>query len=80
MAPWTVGLLLKIALVHKLLDVNHSMDHPMESQDTLLPIYPQLHAGLTAHTPGVQLGKRMLPTAPNEAVPINSNEAWIESP
>ena len=70
MAPWTVGLILNIALVHELLDVNHSMDHPMESQETLLPIHPQLRAGLMAHTPSVQLGKQLLPTAPNEAVPI----------
>ena len=70
MAPWTVGLILNIALVDELLDVNHGMDHPVELQDTLLLIHPELRAGLTAHIPSVQLGKRMLPTAPNEGVPI----------
>ena len=73
--PMDRGLTLNVALVDELWDVNHSMDHPMESQDTLLPIHPQLRAGLTAHTPSVQLGKRMLPTAPNEAVPISVLEA-----
>ena len=70
MAPWTIGSILNIVLVDELLDVNHGMDHLMESQDMLLPIHPQLPAGLTAQTPSVQLDKRMLPTAPNEAVPI----------
>ena len=70
MAPWTIGLIFNVALVGELLDVNHNMDHPMESQDMLLPIHPQLCARLTAHNPSVQLGKRMLPMAPNEAVPI----------
>ena len=68
MAPWTVGLVLDVALVDELLGVNH----PMESQDTLLPVHPQLRtsAQLTARNPSVQLGKWMLPTAPNEGVPI----------
>ena len=70
MAPWTVGPMLDVALVDELLDVSHSMDHPVELQDTLLPIHPQLREGLTAHNPSVQLGKRMLPTALNGGVPI----------
>ena len=57
MNPWTVGLVLDVALVDELMDVNHSMDHPMESPDTLLPADPQLHARVVAHNPGVQLGK-----------------------
>ena len=31
MTPWTIRLVLDVALVDELLDVNHSMDHPMES-------------------------------------------------
>ena len=31
MTPCTIRLVLDVALVDELLDVNHSMDHPMES-------------------------------------------------
>ena len=48
MTPWTIRLVLDVPLVDEMLDVNHSMDHPMESQDALLPFQPQLGARLPA--------------------------------
>ena len=70
MTPWTIRLALDIVLVDEMLAVNHSMDHPMESEDVLLPVHPQLGAGLAANSLSVQLGKHMLSTASNERVPI----------
>ena len=68
MTPWTIRLVLDVVLVDETLDVNHSMNHPME--DALLPVHPQLGARLAAHSLSVQLGKHMLSTASSERVPI----------
>ena len=57
-------------LVDDLLNVNHSPDHPLELQDTVLPIHPNLVQMLRS-TPQIHsLGKRMLSTVPNEGLPI----------
>ena len=42
----------------------------LSTEEKLLPVRPQLCARVAAHSLGVQLGKRTLPTAPNEGVPI----------
>ena len=44
MVPWTIGLVLDLAPVDELLDLNHRMDNAMELRDTLLLVHRQLRA------------------------------------
>ena len=45
--PWTTWLVLDVGLVDEPLDVYHSLDHPLESQDTLPIVPPKLGADTT---------------------------------